>query len=114
MASLLRSIILGTPLTQKRGTQPSVDGCRVYLVSDLHTDHYTNLEIIKSWNVHKIGNESNILIIAGDISSKLSLIRETFEIVKNKFDSIIYVPGNNEVPLSFHKFSSPKLILFYC
>ena len=55
---------------------------RVLAVSDLHTDYEQNLE----WCAQLSDNEyrNDILIVAGDISHKITLLEETLRILKQK------------------------------
>lgn len=72
---------------------------RVHSVSDLHTDHRCNLARIQEWE-HEIQVNSDctdILIVAGDISANLEIMKQTLQLLKNIFDHVIFVPGNNEV-----------------
>lgn len=39
----------------------------------------------------------DILIVAGGISEDLKVVTETFEVLKELFEHIFFVPGNNEL-----------------
>ena len=72
--------------------------CKVYVASDIHIHHRSNLDHIQGWP--RAEGEPSILIIAGDIATKLDEIRNTLLHLLTLYDHVIYVPGNNEVLLS--------------
>ena len=77
---------------------------RVFSVSDLHTDHRANWQRLEEWEQSKDkgkGEFVDFLIVAGDISANLSILKKTLELLKSLFDFVIFVPGNNEVRLCF-------------
>eukprot|EP01094_Clydonella_sp_ATCC50884_P017001 TRINITY_DN2887_c0_g1_i1.p1 TRINITY_DN2887_c0_g1~~TRINITY_DN2887_c0_g1_i1.p1 ORF type:complete len:397 (-),score=68.69 TRINITY_DN2887_c0_g1_i1:263-1453(-) len=53
----------------------------------------------KSANEQQIEVIESVLICAGDISTSLSLLRETLRVLKQKFDHVLYIVGNNELRL---------------
>ena len=71
---------------------------RVFVCSDLHVHHQSNLERIQQWEAHKgVEGKTSVLIVAGDIGTKLSEIQHALGIVKSLYDHEVFVPGNNEV-----------------
>lgn len=72
---------------------------RIYSVSDLHTDHKSNFRRIEEWEkeLNLKQDSTNILIVAGDISANLDILRKTLQILKKLFNYVIFIPGNNEV-----------------
>jgi predicted phosphodiesterase len=111
--NIVRRVLLGPRKPGEQDTPPSGSGIRVFLVSDLHTDHSSNLDRIKEWkNEHKrhLG-ATDVLIVAGDISSKLQLIETTLRILVEIYDKVIFVPGNNEVGPIHCLFHSKHYIL---
>jgi len=71
--------------------------CKVYVASDIHIHHRSNLDHIQGWP--RAEGEPSILIIAGDIATKLDEIRNTLLHLLSLYDHVIYVPGNNELRL---------------
>eukprot|EP01091_Cochliopodium_minus_P013539 TRINITY_DN4390_c0_g1_i1.p1 TRINITY_DN4390_c0_g1~~TRINITY_DN4390_c0_g1_i1.p1 ORF type:complete len:346 (-),score=66.38 TRINITY_DN4390_c0_g1_i1:1169-2206(-) len=87
---------------QKLATDNDGNKINVWGVSDLHVDHDTNMEAIVKWmDFKKEGKfgEKDVLILAGDISTSIELMVETFKIVKSVFNRVFFVPGNNELRL---------------
>ena len=64
---------------------------RVLCVSDIHTDHDDNLR----WAENLDLDFEALLIVAGDISHDISVVRKTFEILTTKFGAVAYTPGNH-------------------
>jgi len=68
---------------------------RVFTISDIHADYRENLLKIK--NISQSDYKNDILIVAGDISSKLKLISEVSIILKSKFKIVFFVAGNHDL-----------------
>ncbi|XP_070541582.1 uncharacterized protein [Ptychodera flava] len=67
---------------------------RVFAISDLHVDHPENLKWVENWSE---SYENDILIVAGDVTDSLPLLKSTLLMLKKKFDTVFYVPGNHEL-----------------
>lgn len=65
---------------------------RIFAVSDVHTDYTQNLEWIKSLSNSNYIND--VIIVAGDISQQINLIKSTLTILKTKFKYVFYCTGN--------------------
>ena len=72
-------------------SQPATTMVRLFAISDLHVDHKENLAFIKSWSDTNYKND--VLIVAGDVTDKLSLLETTLAQIKLKFREVFYVPG---------------------
>ncbi len=68
---------------------------RILAISDLHTDFRKNWELIKQ--IPDTRYRDDILIVAGDIASQPEIIRNTLELLQEKFREVCYVPGNHEL-----------------
>jgi calcineurin-like phosphoesterase family protein len=68
---------------------------RVFATSDLHTDYKDNF----SWltELSDVAYRDDALIVAGDISDRLEIIRETLLLLRSKFRHVIFTPGNHEL-----------------
>ncbi|MEX0619105.1 MAG: metallophosphoesterase [Pseudohongiellaceae bacterium] len=67
---------------------------KVFALSDLHLDYEENL----LW-LNQIPNrdfQSDVLILAGDITSDLNLLAAAFAILAARFRKVLFVPGNHE------------------
>jgi len=68
---------------------------RLFATSDLHTDYKENLQWLKSLSDTHYRHDA--LIVAGDISDRLYLIRETLLLLRSKFKHVLFTPGNHEL-----------------
>jgi len=77
------------------GLTPAVEGAPVcvYAVSDIHTDMKGNMEQITSWPPRP----DDVLLLAGDISNDMNVLRATFEAVRERFGHVFYCPGNHDL-----------------
>ena len=68
---------------------------RLFATSDLHTDYKENFR----WLGEISGSEyrDDALIVAGDISDRLELIRDTLKLLRSKFRHLLFTPGNHEL-----------------
>lgn len=68
---------------------------RILTTSDIHIDYEDN----KKW-IEDLSNQDfveDILLLAGDISDDLAMIRSCFEHLSKKFFKVMYVTGNHEL-----------------
>lgn len=65
----------------------------ILAVSDLHCDFAEN----KLWVEALQSRPDDCLIVAGDISDNLGVLRWTFSTLKQKFKEVYYCPGNHEL-----------------
>ena len=70
---------------------------RVFCISDIHVDHKENLEYIQQILNNNQDYSNDVIIIAGDVASKLSIIEETLLLFVKTFKFVFYVPGNHEL-----------------
>lgn len=80
-------------------TLPNME--RIYILSDLHTDHVRNMEWLQqrcaSNSSSAAPGPNDALIIAGDISHDLVTFENTIVLLQNNLKcSIFFVPGNHE------------------
>jgi predicted phosphodiesterase len=68
---------------------------RVFATSDLHTDYRENLRWLQE--LSDVAYRSDALIVAGDISDRLEVIRETLQLLRAKFRHVFFTPGNHEL-----------------
>jgi hypothetical protein len=73
---------------------------RVWALSDLHCDNHSNLRWIEAWPTRKNDNAFDVLIVAGDISSKIEVLQKTLSVLQTKYDDVLFVPGNHELWVS--------------
>jgi predicted phosphodiesterase len=82
---------------------------RVFALSDIHADYPENRGCVAALPDTSFSGDT--LILAGDISHDLSMLRKTLEIFLRKFRHVFFVPGNHELWIyrndyenSLHKF----------
>lgn len=68
---------------------------RVFAVSDVHLDYQENTQWLA--NLSDIEYQSDILILAGDISDDLVRIEWCFSTLRRKFAKVFFVPGNHDL-----------------
>ena len=68
---------------------------RLFATSDLHTDYKDNLRWLAE--ISDSDYRDDALIVAGDISDRLEIIRETLELLGSKFRHLLFTPGNHEL-----------------
>lgn len=87
-----------TVLAEDDGTLSSIE--RIFVLSDLHTDHGRNMDWVHQRCTHPNGNtpgSKDALLIAGDISHDLDILKKTFDVLQNNLQcSIFFIPGNHE------------------
>lgn len=70
-------------------------GLRVFVLSDLHTDYTENMKWVK--DLSSVRYKNDILIVAGDVSETYKNFIMTMSLLKNKFEHVLYVPGNHDL-----------------
>jgi predicted phosphodiesterase len=77
---------------------PNVD--RVLVLSDLHTDHAENLAWLANRTARGDLSETDLLVVAGDISHDWERLGESFALLLETGASVLFVAGNHEAWLS--------------
>ena len=68
---------------------------RLFATSDLHTDYKENLNWLKELSDTEYRDDT--LIVAGDVSDRVEIIRETLLLLRSKFRKLLFTPGNHEL-----------------
>jgi 3',5'-cyclic AMP phosphodiesterase CpdA len=63
-------------------------------ISDLHVGHEENRPIVDGL---RPGHPGDWLIVAGDVAETVADIEGTLSLLKSRFDTVIWVPGNHEL-----------------
>jgi len=66
---------------------------RLLAISDLHLSNTTNREALEAISPHP----NDWLILAGDVAERLEQVRSAFSLLINRFERVIWVPGNHEL-----------------
>lgn len=68
---------------------------RVFTISDIHINYEENR--LWLYNLSQSDYKDDILILAGDVTHKMSSLKEAFEELNKRFLIVLYVPGNHEL-----------------
>lgn len=68
---------------------------RIFAISDLHTDFRENRLLLKQLSREEYTQD--VLLVAGDIAERLEVIGETLTLLRSRFASVFYTPGNHEL-----------------
>jgi hypothetical protein len=88
---------------------------RLFATSDLHTDYKENFLWLKELSDTEYRDDT--LIVAGDVSDRVEIIRETLLLLRSKFRKLLFTPGNHELWVRGAKINSIEkfqLILDLC
>ena len=77
-------------------TPPDDAAARLFVVSDIHSDYEANMAWCRS--LADSGRfRRDTLIVAGDVSHSLEIVRETLAVLVAAFDRVWFVPGNHDL-----------------
>ncbi|MEP7243753.1 MAG: metallophosphoesterase family protein [Gammaproteobacteria bacterium] len=68
---------------------------RVFAISDVHTDFRENMQRVAALSAQAYRDDA--LILAGDVSHDLTLLRKTLALFLHRFRHVFFVPGNHEL-----------------
>lgn len=74
---------------------------RIFAISDLHLEYSENLYWLNQ--ISKFDYQNDILILAGDISDSLDLIKFAFDELIHRFAHVLFVPGNHDLWLRHNR-----------
>jgi len=77
---------------------------RIFALSDLHVDYKSNLDWVLA--LSKIEYQKDTLILAGDITDKVDLLKQTFTSLLEKFQYVFFVHGNHEAWIKQNRFAN--------
>jgi 3',5'-cyclic AMP phosphodiesterase CpdA len=66
----------------------------LFAVSDLHSSHYGNWQIIESLRPK---SEDDWLIVAGDVAHTFWEIEKVLRLLKQRYSTVIWTPGNHDL-----------------
>eukprot|EP00755_Sulcionema_specki_P008043 Sspe_Gene.39872::Locus_19222_Transcript_2_3_Confidence_0.500_Length_4696::g.39872::m.39872 len=76
------------------------DAARVWAVSDMHVDHKENmrwLETLPEFDEDGVPYSTGILICAGDVCTKIEMLRKALVLMRDRFQAVFYCVGNHEL-----------------
>lgn len=68
---------------------------KIFTISDLHLDYAQNRQWLDA--IDPVAYQDDVLIMPGDISSRLDLIEACFKQLAAKFGTVFFVPGNHDL-----------------
>ncbi|MEO0972579.1 MAG: metallophosphoesterase, partial [Pseudomonadota bacterium] len=68
---------------------------RVFALSDVHVDYPDNLLWLEQLSQGDYVDD--VLLLAGDVSDLLDRVAATFDVLRPKFRSVLFVPGNHDL-----------------
>ncbi|CAA6655707.1 unnamed protein product [Spirodela intermedia] len=68
---------------------------RVYVLSDLHTDYEENMAWVNRLSMEYYAN--TVLLVAGDVAETYKNFVTTMKMLKDRFRSVFFVPGNHDL-----------------
>lgn len=68
---------------------------RIFALSDLHVDHDVNAQWVRNLSRHDYRDD--LLILAGDITHRQSLLGWCFGALAARFRQVLFVPGNHDL-----------------
>merc|ERR1719162_29393 len=68
---------------------------RIWAMSDLHTDCPENLKFVEK--VDPLAHREDTLLVAGDVSDDVNVVRHTLRCLRAKFAAVFYTAGNHEL-----------------
>ena len=70
---------------------------RIFAISDIHVDIPENRRLVESWSATDYQND--VLIVAGDVTDNMSLLKTVLTSLTEKFHKVCYVPGTVSLKL---------------
>jgi predicted phosphodiesterase len=68
---------------------------KVFAISDVHIDYEENKKWLNSLSHDEY--KDDILILAGDVTDDIQLLAKAFEIFRDRFREVLFVPGNHDL-----------------
>jgi hypothetical protein len=69
---------------------------KVFSMSDIHGDSKANSDFLQNLD-QPAANSFTVFICNGDLCTDISTLRKSFQILKNTYDEVCFVPGNHEL-----------------
>lgn len=70
---------------------------RIYAVSDLHAERAENANWVTAIDGARHLARGDVLIVAGDVSDSMDVVRDTLVQLKARFASVMFCPGNHDL-----------------
>ena len=83
---------------------------RIFAISDIHVDIPENLHLVESWSASDYRND--VLIVAGDVTDNLSLLKTVLQSLTQKFLKVCYVPGTVHIGKNLSNNSDVGMLWF--
>ena len=70
---------------------------RVFIMSDVHSDHPSNLVWLKDNLPARREGCLDVLLCPGDVSDDVEILRDTLAMLKERFDEVVFTAGNHDI-----------------
>lgn len=71
--------------------------CRLFVISDVHADHAANLQWLEEKLPARTPNAFDVILCPGDVSDREPVLRATLELLKGRFDEVVFTAGNHDI-----------------
>lgn len=78
----------------------SSQSCRVFIISDIHCDNPSNMAWLKANLPARTADAFDVCICAGDVSDKDEVLSEALQVLRARFDEVLFTVGNHDVWIS--------------
>lgn len=68
---------------------------KIYALSDIHVDYPDNFRWLEQLDTQRY--QQDALLLAGDVSHDMARLARTFELLKQRFSQVFFIPGNHEL-----------------
>ena len=75
---------------------------RIFIISDVHTDHAANMEWLKARLPPRTATGFDVLLCPGDVSDKPEVRAAMFEVATSHFDEVVFTVGNHDCWVPLH------------
>lgn len=83
------------PEPPRRNCEPIAAAMKVFVVSDVHSDHDANMDWLRGLSATQYKQDT--LICAGDVTDNLEIFQTSMSLLKDKFGDVFFVPGNHDL-----------------
>ena len=91
---------------------PPTKRCRIFTISDIHTDNPKNYSWVQNNLPATAQNAFDVCICSGDVSDNLDVLRKTLRLLVQRFEVVCFCPGNHDLWVSAAEASTSSIEKF--
>ena len=76
---------------------PPGSHCRIFIISDVHTDHQSNMDWIRAMCPPRKAHAVDVLLCPGDVSDDVAILCEALKLFRARFDEVAFTAGNHDL-----------------